>query len=82
MITPASRPTMNVRSENREIELLHEIRKKQRHLKFLYNHGTDQDLSDYRKTEKELIDLVKNYEETRGVKHFTVRKGTKVLYKR
>ncbi len=82
MITLASIPVMNTRGEKTEMDLLKEIRGKQIHLKHLYNRGSADDLTEYMKTEKELVELLKKYEQARGIPSFTIRKGTKVLYKR
>lgn len=59
-----------------EKTLYSELAKNCRRRKFLYDHGTEKDLAEYERLEKDLVRMIEKIEQIRGAKHYTFRTTT------
>ena len=59
-----------------EKTLYSELAKNCRRRKFLYDHGTEKDLAEYERLEKDAVRMIEKIEQIKGVKHYKNRTDT------
>lgn len=59
-----------------EKTLYSELAKNCRRRKFLYDHGTEKDLAEYERLEKDAVRMIEKIEQIKGVKHYKIRTDT------
>ncbi len=65
-----------------ERTLYGQLAKNCRRRKFLLDHGTEKDLAEYERLEKDDVRMIEKIEQIRGAKHYTIRTTTQGAIKR